>query len=157
MVVSWLCGSTGATHWNKWCTGSGLRNKPCCCNWASIGCNLPPQLPAIGPGNQNIAKWRDSLKRLSLVYGGDRQAPPDLTNLLQRFWGTKDSSRWLPTDGRSTQMADTPWYHTGIPTWDSHHISRERSKDLSIGICRQLPDRTGQNQLRLLTQRPPCM
>jgi hypothetical protein len=54
-------------------------------------------------------------------------------------------------------MADVPWYHTGIPTSDSQHISRERSKDLWIGICKKVPDRTGQNLLRLLIQQPPCM
>ncbi len=30
----------------------------------------------------SIAKWRDSLNSQSLVYDGDRQAPPDLSNLL---------------------------------------------------------------------------
>jgi hypothetical protein len=29
-----------------------------------------------------IAKWRDLLNSQSLVYDGDRQAPPDLLNLL---------------------------------------------------------------------------
>jgi hypothetical protein len=30
----------------------------------------------------SIAKWRDSINSQSLVYDGDRQAPPDLLNLL---------------------------------------------------------------------------
>jgi hypothetical protein len=30
----------------------------------------------------SIAKWRDLLNSQSLVYDGDRQAPPDLLNLL---------------------------------------------------------------------------
>jgi hypothetical protein len=30
----------------------------------------------------SIAKWRNSLNSQSLVYDGDRQAPPDLSNLL---------------------------------------------------------------------------
>jgi hypothetical protein len=30
----------------------------------------------------SIAKWRNLLNSQSLVYDGDRQAPPDLSNLL---------------------------------------------------------------------------
>jgi hypothetical protein len=30
----------------------------------------------------SIVKWRDSLTSQLLVYDGDRQAPPDLSNLL---------------------------------------------------------------------------
>jgi hypothetical protein len=30
----------------------------------------------------SIGKWHDSLNSQSLVYDGDRQAPPDLLNLL---------------------------------------------------------------------------
>jgi hypothetical protein len=41
-----------------------------------------------------IAKWRNSLTRQSLVYDGDRQAPPDLLNLLPE--GTDlDPDTWL--------------------------------------------------------------
>jgi hypothetical protein len=39
----------------------------------------------IGHGSMlllSIAKWRDSLNSLLPVYDGDRQAPPDLLNLL---------------------------------------------------------------------------
>jgi hypothetical protein len=41
-----------------------------------------------------IAKWRNLLNSQSLVYDGDRQAPPDLLNLLPE--GTDlDPDRWL--------------------------------------------------------------
>ncbi len=41
-----------------------------------------------------IAKWRDSLNSLSPVYDGDREAPPDLSNLLPE--GTDlDPDEWL--------------------------------------------------------------
>ncbi len=39
----------------------------------------------IGNGSMlllSIAKWRNLLNSQSLVYDGDRQAPPDLLNLL---------------------------------------------------------------------------
>jgi hypothetical protein len=42
----------------------------------------------------SIAKWRDLLNSQLLVYNGDRQAPPDLSNLLPE--GTdSDPDRWL--------------------------------------------------------------
>jgi hypothetical protein len=42
----------------------------------------------------SIAKWRDLLNSQSLVYDGDRQAPPDLSNLLPE--GTDlDPDTWL--------------------------------------------------------------
>ncbi len=42
----------------------------------------------------SIAKWRDFLNSQSLVYDGDRQAPPDLSNLLPE--GTdSDPDTWL--------------------------------------------------------------
>jgi hypothetical protein len=42
----------------------------------------------------SIAKWRDSLNSQSLVYDGDRQAPPDLLNLLPE--GTdSDPDTWV--------------------------------------------------------------
>jgi hypothetical protein len=42
----------------------------------------------------NIAKWRDMLNSQLLVYDGDRQAPPDLSNLLPE--GTdSDTGTWL--------------------------------------------------------------
>ena len=48
----------------------------------------------IGHGDQNITKWHDLLKSLSLVYSSDRQAPLNLMNLL------KDSDRWqIQADG----------------------------------------------------------
>jgi hypothetical protein len=41
-----------------------------------------------------IAKWRDLLNSQLLVYDGDRQAPPDLLNLLPE--GTdSDPDTWL--------------------------------------------------------------
>jgi hypothetical protein len=41
-----------------------------------------------------IAKWRDLLNSQSLVYDGDRQEPPDLSNLLPE--GTDpDPDTWL--------------------------------------------------------------
>ncbi len=41
-----------------------------------------------------IAKWRDLLDSQSLVYDGDRQAPPGLLNLLLE--GTAlDPDKWL--------------------------------------------------------------
>ncbi len=42
----------------------------------------------------SIAKWRDLLNSQSPVYDGDRQAPPDLSNLLPD--GTDlDPDTWL--------------------------------------------------------------
>ena len=42
----------------------------------------------------SIAKWPDSLNSQLLVYDGDRQAPPDLSNLLPE--GTdSDPDTWL--------------------------------------------------------------
>ncbi len=42
----------------------------------------------------SIAKWRNLLNSQSLVYDGDRQAPPDLSNLLPE--GTDlDPDIWL--------------------------------------------------------------
>jgi hypothetical protein len=42
----------------------------------------------------SIAKWHDLLNSQSLVYDGDRQAPPDLLNLLPE--GTdSDPDTWL--------------------------------------------------------------
>jgi hypothetical protein len=42
----------------------------------------------------SIAKWHDSLNSQSLVYDGDRQAPPNLLNLLSE--GTDlDPDIWL--------------------------------------------------------------
>jgi hypothetical protein len=46
-----------------------------------VGANI------IGHGlmlSLSIAKWRDLLNNQSLVYDGDRQAPPDLTNMLRK-------------------------------------------------------------------------
>jgi hypothetical protein len=46
----------------------------------------------------SIAKWRDSLNSQSPVYDGDRQAPPDLLNLLPE--GTDlDPDTWLTRHG----------------------------------------------------------
>ncbi len=42
----------------------------------------------------SIAKWRDSLNSQSLVYDGDRQAPPDLSNLLPEETDL-DPDTWL--------------------------------------------------------------
>jgi hypothetical protein len=42
----------------------------------------------------SIAKWWDFLNSQSLVYGGDRQAPPDLLNLLPEGTGL-DHDIWL--------------------------------------------------------------
>jgi hypothetical protein len=45
----------------------------------------------------SIAKWHDFLKCLLLmVYDSDRQAPPDLLNLLP------EEQIWIQTDGRCT-------------------------------------------------------
>jgi hypothetical protein len=57
------------------------------------------QAPAIGHGNPIIAKRRDLLNSLSLVYDGGRQAPP----------GSSESFQKIPTDGKSKQMADAPY------------------------------------------------
>ena len=59
----------------------------------------------IGHCNPIIAKRRDLLNCLSLVYNGDRQTPP----------GSSKSFQKILTDDRSKQMADAPRYHTGIP------------------------------------------
>jgi hypothetical protein len=46
----------------------------------------------------SIAKWRDLLNSQSSVYDGDRQAPPDLLNLLPE--GTDlDPDTWLMRHG----------------------------------------------------------
>ncbi len=42
----------------------------------------------------SIAKWRDSLNSQLLVYDGDRQAPPDLSNLLPEETDL-DPDTWL--------------------------------------------------------------
>jgi hypothetical protein len=42
----------------------------------------------------SIAKWRNSLNSQSLVYDGDRQAPPDLSNLLPEETDL-DPDTWL--------------------------------------------------------------
>jgi hypothetical protein len=52
----------------------------------------------IGHGDPIIAKRSDSLNPLSLVYDGDRQAPP----------GSFESFQKIRTDIRSKQMADAP-------------------------------------------------
>jgi hypothetical protein len=55
----------------------------------------------------SIAKWRNLLNSQSPVYDGDRQAPPDLSNLLPE--GTD-------SEFRSRHMADASWVDAGIPT-----------------------------------------
>jgi hypothetical protein len=50
----------------------------------------------------SIAKWRNLLNSQSLVYDGDRQAPPDLLNLLPE--GTDSDP----------DTADTSWVDAGI-------------------------------------------
>jgi hypothetical protein len=42
----------------------------------------------------SIAKWRDLLNSQLLVYNGDRQAPPDLSNLLPEETDL-DPDTWL--------------------------------------------------------------
>jgi hypothetical protein len=42
----------------------------------------------------SIAKWRNLLNSQSLVYDGDRQAPPDLSNLLPEETDL-DPDTWL--------------------------------------------------------------
>ncbi len=42
----------------------------------------------------SIATWRDSLNSQLLVYDGDRQAPPDLSNLLPEETDL-DPDTWL--------------------------------------------------------------
>ncbi len=42
----------------------------------------------------SIAKWHDSLNSQSLVYDGDRLAPPDLLNLLPKETDL-DPDTWL--------------------------------------------------------------
>ncbi len=42
----------------------------------------------------NIAKWRNLLNSQLQVYDGDRQAPPDLSNLLPRGIDL-DPNTWL--------------------------------------------------------------
>jgi hypothetical protein len=80
----------------------------------------------------SIAKWRDSLNSQSLVYDGDRQAPPDLLNLLLE--GTdSDLDAWL-------------MHHKSIPTFPCVHHQTEDlldPKDTSRGIHRYVPDPTG--------------
>jgi hypothetical protein len=53
--------------------------------------------PVIGHGlmlSLSIAKWRNLLNSQLLVYDGDRQAPPDLSNMLPE--GTDlDPETWL--------------------------------------------------------------
>ena len=79
---AWICGE---------CTfkDDGSKPEPC----------LMCQAPAIGHGNPIIAKRRDLLNSLSLVYDGGRQAPP----------GSSESFQKIPTDGKSKQMADAPY------------------------------------------------
>jgi hypothetical protein len=42
-----------------------------------------------------IAKWRDLLNSQSLVIDGDRQAPPDLLNLLPEETDLDPTDTWL--------------------------------------------------------------
>jgi hypothetical protein len=58
----------------------------------------------------SIAKWRNLLNSQSLVYAGDRQAPPDLLNLLPE--GTDlDPDVWLTR-------------HKSLPTFPRRNASR---------------------------------
>jgi hypothetical protein len=82
----------------------------------------------------SITKWCDLLNSQSLVYNGDRQAPPDLSNLLPE--GTDlDPDIWL------TRHKSIPVFHVGKPT---HHQTADLvdPKDTSRGIRRYLPDPT---------------
>jgi hypothetical protein len=82
----------------------------------------------------SIAKWCNSLDSQSLVYDGDRQAPPDLSNLLPE--GTdSDPDTWL-TRHKSI---------LAFPRRNTNASSNRRSldpKDTSRGICRYVPDPT---------------
>ena len=80
----------------------------------------------------SIAKWHDLLNSQSLVYDGDRQAPPDLLNLLPG--GTDlDPGIWLMR-------------HKSIPAIPRRKasVSLNRTsfgpKDISKGIRRYVPD-----------------
>ncbi len=82
----------------------------------------------------SIAKGRDLLSSQSLVYDGDRQAPPDLSNLLPE--GTdSDPDEWL------MHHKSIPHYHVGTP---EHHRTEDLMdpKDTSRGICTYVPDPT---------------
>jgi hypothetical protein len=62
----------------------------------------------------SIAKWHDSLNSQSPVYDGDRQAPPDLSNLLPE--GTDpDPDTWL------TQ-------HNSIPAFPCKNVSASSNR-----------------------------
>ncbi len=57
----------------------------------------------------SITKWRDLVNSQSLVYDGDKQAPPDLFNLLLE--GTDlDPDKWL-------------MHHKSIPTFPHRNAS----------------------------------
>ncbi len=78
----------------------------------------------------NIAKRRDLLNSQSPVYVGDRQAPPDLLNLLPE--GTdSDPDVWL------TRHKSIPRSHIGTPAEDLLD-----PKDTFRGIRRYVPDPT---------------
>ncbi len=78
----------------------------------------------------SIAKRRNLLNSQLPVYVGDRQAPPDLLNLLPK--GTdSDPDVWL------THHKSIPHSHIGTPAEDLLD-----PKDTSRGICRYVPDPT---------------
>jgi hypothetical protein len=79
----------------------------------------------------SIAKWRDSLNSQLLMYVGDRQAPPDLLNLLPE--GTDlNPDVWL-TRHKSIHR------RSHIGTLPEELLD---PKDTSRGICRYVPDPT---------------
>ncbi len=77
----------------------------------------------------SIAKWRDLLNSQLLLYDGDRQAPPDLLNLLPE--GTdSDPDTWL-------------MHHKSIPAFPCRNARDLMDpKDTSRGFCRYVPDPT---------------
>jgi hypothetical protein len=82
----------------------------------------------------SIAKWRNLLNSQLPVYDGDRQAPPDRSNLLPE--GTDpDPDTWL------MRLSQYRHSHVGTP---AHHQTEDLldPEDTSRGICRYVPDRT---------------
>ncbi len=78
----------------------------------------------IGHGDPIIAKKGDLLNSLSLVYDGDRQAPPGSSEYFQRFDRWQDLSRWL------TRHDIMPESQVGYPPHQPEKIQRSFDRNL---------------------------
>jgi hypothetical protein len=82
----------------------------------------------------SIPKWHDSLNSQLPVYDGDRQAPPDLSNLLPEGTDT-DPDKWLM---RHKSILAFPYRNASA----SSNRDLLDPKDTFRGIRRYIPDPT---------------